>query len=86
MVRIKEDNVMTVKEIAFKFEELQIESWALNSLAMAINDAITEGPNAESNFYGALYMLTKITNELEREMKILRDDLFEIIKVEQKGA
>lgn len=77
---------MTVKEIAFKLEELQIKSWTLNSLTLAVNDAIMEGPNAASNFYGALHVLTEITHELEGEMKILSDALFEIIKSEQKGV
>lgn len=75
---------MTVKEIAFKLEELQIKSWALNSLALAVHDAIIEGPNAASNFDGALHMLTCMTHELEQEMDTLCKALFEAIKTDQK--
>lgn len=77
---------MTVKEIAFKFEELQIKSWALNSLTLAVHDAIVEGPNATSNFDGALHVLTCMTHELEGQMKELSDALFEVIRAEKKGA
>lgn len=75
---------MTVKEIAFKQEELQIKAWALSSLAFAVNDAIIEGPNAASNFEGALHVLLYLARELEGEMKELSDALFEIIRVEKK--
>lgn len=77
---------MTVKEIAFKLEELQIKSWALNSLTLAVNDAITSGPNAAENFEGALYALVCMTNELEEKMKILSDALFDVMRTEKKGV
>lgn len=75
---------MTVKEIAFMFEELQIKSWALNSLTLAVSDAIIEGPNAASNFDGALHVLACMTSELEQEIDTLCKALFEAIKTEQK--
>lgn len=75
---------MTLKEITFKLEELQMKSWTLNSLTLAVNDAITEGPNAASNFYGALHALTCMTYEIEQEMKILSDALFKIMRDEKK--
>lgn len=77
---------MTLKEITFKLEELEMKSWTLNSLTLAVSDAITEGPNAASNFHGALHALTCLTYELEQEMKILKDALFELIKTERKEA
>lgn len=77
---------MTVKEIAFKLEDLQIKSWALNSLTLAVRDAIVEGPNATSSFDGALHVLTCMTSELEREMEELSDALFEVIREEKKGS
>ncbi len=77
---------MTVKEIAFKLEDLQVKSWALNSLTLAVHDAIIEGPNATSNFEGALHVLTCMTHELEGEMKELSDALFEVIRGEKRGA
>lgn len=77
---------MTVKEIAFKLEDLQVKSWALNSLTLAVHDAIVEGPNAVDDFEGALHVLTCMTHELEGEMKELSDALFEVIRAEKKGA
>lgn len=77
---------MTVKEIAFRLEELQIKSWALSSLTLAVHDAIIEGPNDASNFEGALHVLTVMTHELEGEMKELSDALFEIIRAEKEVA
>jgi len=77
---------MTVKEIAFKLEELQFKAWALNSLTLAVHDAIVEGPNDAGNFDGALHVLTCMTHELEGEMKELSDALFEVIRAEKKGV
>lgn len=77
---------MTVKEIAFKLEDLQVKSWALNSLTLAVHDAVIEGPNATSNFEGALHVLTSMTHELERQMKDLSDALFETIRNDKRGA
>ncbi len=66
---------MTVKEAAFKLEELQAKVWILNSLTLAVKDAIIGGPNDVSSFEGALHMLTCITHELEGEMGALKDAL-----------
>lgn len=71
---------MTVKEIAFRLEKIQTKLWSLNSLTLVINDAIVEGPNAASNYYGALHILTCMTHELEQEVDILTKELFEVIK------
>ena len=71
---------MTVNEIAFTLEELQIKSWALNSLTLAVHDAIIEGPNDASNFDGALHVLTCMTYELGQEMDTLCKALFEVIQ------
>lgn len=75
---------MTVKEITFKLEDLQVKAWTLSSLTLAVSDAITAGPNDASNFEGALHVLTTMTHELEGEMKELSDALFEIIRAEKK--
>lgn len=71
---------MTIKEIAFQLEKVQTRLWSLNSLTLAVNDAIVEGPNAASNFYGALHILTCMTHELEQEVNVLTKELFEVIK------
>lgn len=75
---------MTVKEIAFQLENVQTKLWALNSLTLAVNDAIVEGPNTASNFHGALHILTCMTHELEQEVNVLTKELFEIMRAEKK--
>lgn len=75
---------MTVKEIAFELENLEMELWALNSLTLAVHDAVVEGPNTASNFYGALHALTCMTFEVEQKAKKLTEELFKIIKAETK--
>jgi len=77
---------MTVKEIAFGLEELQIKAWTLSSLTLAVRDAIVEGPNSADNFDGALHVLTCMTSELEGEMKELSNALFDVIRAGKKGA
>lgn len=77
---------MTVTEIAFKLEDLQIQSWELHSLALVAYDAIMNGQNAVSNFDGALFLLTGITSKLDQEMKVLSDELFKAAKTQQKAV
>lgn len=77
---------MIIKEIAFKLERLEIKSWVLNSLILAVNDAIVEGANDIENFHGALHALTCMSYELEQEMKKLCNDLFEIVKANKNGG
>lgn len=73
---------MTVKDIAFQLEDVQIKLWALKSLTLAVNDAIVEGANAASNYYGALHILTCMTHEIEQTVDSLTKELFEAIKKE----
>lgn len=77
---------MTVKEIAGELDSLEVKMWSLNSLTLAVHDAIVEGPNSADNFEGALHVLVCLTYELNGEMKKLRDTLFKIIRAEEKGA
>lgn len=75
---------MTVKEITLAMEELETKLWTLNSLTLAVHDAVVEGPNAASNFDGALHALTCMTFEVEQRAKKLTEELFKIIKAETK--
>lgn len=77
---------MTIKQITFKMEELQQKSWELNGLTLAIHDAIVGEANHVNNFDGALFALTRMTYELESEMKELSDALFDLIRAEKKGV
>lgn len=75
---------MTVKEIAYALEQVKIKVWTLSSLTLAVNDAIVEGPNDASNFEGALYMVYELTKEIEKELKKIYKDTFEIMRNEEK--
>lgn len=75
---------MNIKEITFAMEELEMKLWILNSLTLAIHDAIVEGPNEASSFDGALHELTCITFEVEQKAKKLKEELFKIYKAEIK--
>lgn len=77
---------MTVKEIAGKLDSLEVKMWSLNSLTLAVHDAIVEGPNSADIFEGALHVLTCMTYELEKEVKELTKEVFDTVKSEQKGV
>lgn len=75
---------MTVKEMAFALEQVEIKAWVLSSLALAVNDAIIEGPNSANNFDGALHMVCELTKEMDDELKKISKDAFEIMRKEKK--
>ncbi len=75
---------MTVKEMAYALEQVKIKAWTLSSLTLAVNDAIVEGPNDANNFDGALHMVCELTKEVEKELKKISEDAFEIIKNESR--
>ena len=49
---------MTMEQITDRIEELSFQAWELNSLALAVHDAIMEGPNAVRLFSGSLSLLS----------------------------
>lgn len=75
---------MSVKEIAYRLEELEMKAWVLSSTMLAVSDAIIEGPNGASNFNGAIHGLSCMTTELEGELKLLKDSTFESMR-KKKG-
>lgn len=77
---------MTVKEIARKLDSLEVKMWSLNSLTLAVHDAIVEGPNSAEIFEGALHALTCMTYELEKEVKELTKEVYDTIKNKQEGV
>lgn len=69
---------MTIKEIAFKLEELHKKSWMLNSLMLAVNDAIIYGPNSRNDFEGSLHALLSMTDEMMKDLEQITKASFDI--------
>lgn len=76
---------MTIEEITDRIEKLSFQAWELNSLALAVHDAIMEGPNAASHFDGALSVLTSTAYKLDQEMKAFSHEMYEILRAGGKG-
>lgn len=59
-------------------EELQKKSWMLNSLILAVSDAIIYGPNSRNDFEGSLHALTSMTDEMAKELEKVTKASFDI--------
>ncbi len=77
---------MTIEQITDRIEELSFQAWELNSLALAVHDAIMEGPNAVSHFSGALFVLTSTAYKLDQEMKNFSQEMYEVLRSGGKGV
>lgn len=77
---------MTMEQITDRIEELSFQAWELNSLALAVHDAIMEGPNAVGSFGGALSVLTSTAYKLDQEMKTFSHEMYEALRAGGKGA
>lgn len=77
---------MTIEQITDRIEELSFQAWELNSLALAVHDAIMEGPNAVSHFSGALSVLTSTAYKLDQEMKTFSHEMYKVLKAGEKGV
>lgn len=77
---------MSIKEIAYQMEDLQIRLWKLDGLAAAVNIAITEGGLAASAYEGALCLLSEMTYELKEEAIKIQDDIFQKVKSDREDV
>lgn len=75
---------MTVKEIAYKIEELQIAAEKVNSLQNALFSAIFDGNYAPETYEWAFVALGDITHALKNELNDVTKELFNIMRVERK--
>lgn len=76
---------MTVKEIAYKIEDLQIKVEKINSLQNALFTAIYNESNAENTYEWAFVAFGDMTHSLKNELKNVTDELFEIFRNEKGG-
>lgn len=77
---------MTVKEIAFELENLQIEAEKINSLQNALFSAIYRGDFAPETYEWAFIVLGDLTFTIKNRLDEVGKELFEIMKKEQKGV
>lgn len=75
---------MTIKEIAYKIEGLQIAAEKVNSLQNALFSAIYDGSCAPETYEWAFVALGDITLVLKNELDDVTKELFEIIRAERK--
>ena len=77
---------MTLKEIACQFDELYMQLWKLDGMAMAINIAICEGGLSGKAYDGALSALSDMTFDSKEKANKLIAELFTIVKSEKDVA
>lgn len=77
---------MTIKDIAFKSEELDIKTWSMASMIRALSDAIYHGTFESAAYEGAFYTLSMMAQEVDEEAKALTTALFDVFKQEPGGA
>ncbi len=77
---------MTINEVAYEVEQVEMELWSLSSLVLAINDAIVEGPNDAKSFDGALQILVRTTYGLKEEVSELRAKIYDSLRKEKKDG
>ena len=68
---------MTVKEIAYKLEEMQIESEKVNSLQNTLFEAIYRGDNAPEIYEWAFIVLGNLTFALANDLDKLTKAAFD---------
>lgn len=77
---------MTVKEIAFELENLQIEAEKIDSLQNALFSAIYRGEFAPETYEGAFIALGELTFATKNRLDEVGKELFKIVKKDQKGV
>lgn len=75
---------MTMKEIAFEIENLQIEAEKVNSFQNALFSAIYEGENAPATYEWAFVALGDYTFSLKNRLNEVTEELFRIVRTEKK--
>lgn len=74
---------MTIKEIAYRIGELQIEAEKVNSMQAAIFEAIYRGNNSAEEYEWAFCALGDLTFALKNNLEDLTNKAFDNLKREQ---
>lgn len=75
---------MTVNEIAFKIEELQVEAEKVDGLQKTLFAAVYEGNYALEEFEWVFVLLGQLTHALKKELDEVTKELFDIIRAKGK--
>jgi len=67
---------MTIKDAAFKVEDLKLKAWSITSLLLMLSSAISHGNWDASAYEGAIYAMMIAARELECDADALTEDLF----------
>ena len=67
---------MTIKEAAFKVEDLKVKAWSLSSLLLAISEALIYGGWDAKAYEGAIHTVVLASRELENDADTVTEELF----------
>ena len=71
---------MSIKEMAFKIEKLQIDASKIDGVSMALWQAISNGAFDAKTYDWAFVVLTDLTYNLTEDLTDLTEDAFKCIK------
>lgn len=74
---------MSIKEIAFKLEELQITAEKVNDLQTVLWQAIYRGDITPESYEWAFMVLGDLTHELKNELSVVMHQVFEKLGAEK---
>lgn len=74
---------MSIKEIAFKLEELQITAEKVDGLQIVLWQAIYRGNIAPESYEWAFMVLGDLTYELKNELSVVMHQAFEKLGAEK---
>lgn len=77
---------MSIKDIAFKAEDLDTKTWSLAGLVRALNDAIYNGTFERSAYEGAFFTLSMMAQQIDEEAKALTSALFAAFRAESSSG
>ena len=77
---------MSIKDIAFKSEDMGTKIWALTSTVLALQEAIFNGVFSYKEYEGAFFALACMATEVRAESEALTNDLFAALRAENGGA
>lgn len=77
---------MSIKETAFRMEELAEQAWTLSSMVLMLNEALLQGAFTVDAYEGALLVITRAAGKLMHETDQLKEELFVALRNEQEGS
>lgn len=76
---------MSIKEVAFKVEQLRTEAEKVHGFQLALFEAIYNGSCAPEHYEWAFVLFGEVVSSLKDGLKETQDELFEIIRMGKQG-